>query len=133
MAKKHEYYKTPEHEQMSSNANENRIDGNEGHSSLEDSQPLPPIDLVDLRRHILELHEKMDEALRMMSTIVLPPNSDEDLIDLTQTAKRLNISRRTAIRRVETGDLPARRVKRNKYYKWYFSKKEIEDYLEGCF
>ncbi|MDQ8182198.1 helix-turn-helix domain-containing protein [Pelagicoccus sp. SDUM812005] len=133
MADKHEYNKNPEHDKTSSNTNEDRFDANEEHPCPEGSQPLPPLDLVDLQRQILELHEKMDEAIRIMSTIALSPNSDGDLIDLTQTAELLKISRRTAIRRVERGDLPARRVKRDKYYKWYFSKKEIEDYLEDCF
>ncbi|MBD5779875.1 helix-turn-helix domain-containing protein [Pelagicoccus sp. NFK12] len=133
MANKHEYNKNPEHDQMSSNANEDRFDANEEHPSPEDSRPLPPLGLDDLQRQILELHEKMDEAIRIMSTIALNSNSDGDLIDLKQAIKVLGISRSTVTRRAKKGDLPARRVKRNKYYKWYFSKKEIEEYLEDCY
>ncbi len=60
-------------------------------------------------------------------------DEESDVMNLNETAKHFGKSPKTIRRWVDDGKLPARRIKGNKYSKWLFSKKDLEDFKEDCY
>lgn len=83
-----------------------------------------------------ELIEPLNDILWCLMEIreaLKKTNPNSDVLTLREVAKEFKVSERTIKRRVENGNIPARRIWGKKNAKWLFSKKDLREFKNDCF